>query len=59
MNGHGLHCGIGMLIPVVRADANNAKATIASKKSFFMGAVSFPLLAYVSKLSTILAVTLP
>ena len=48
-----------MLIPVVRADANNAKATIASKKSFFMGTVSFPLLAYVSKLSTILAVTLP
>lgn len=48
-----------MPTPGVRADANIANATIASRTSFFMSLVSFPLLTYVGKLSTILAVTLP
>ena len=48
-----------MSIRAVRADANSANAIIASRTNFFMGTVSFPLLTYVSKLSTILTVTIP
>jgi hypothetical protein len=57
--GHGLQFGNGMSDFTDLAVAKKAKATNAMSTSFFMGVQVPFLLTYVSKLSTILDVTVP